>query len=200
MGVQTTESSRTRLLSAAEQLLREAGMAGIGMKDVAERGQAPMGSVYHHFPGGKTQLVSEALEIHAGKSRNLLASFFDGKRPAAAAVRLLFNTAAEAFERAGANQGCAIGAVTLDLTGADESLRHICAGTFDSWVGVIAAHLPWSDQRSRRSFANLIVVALEGAFILGRARRSGAPFRDAGRWLSNLAAAQQKPSRRRRKA
>jgi len=175
-------------------------MAGIGMKDIAERGEAPMGSVYHHFPGGKTQLVSEALEIHAGKSRTLLASFFDGKRSAAAAIRLLFNTAAAGFERAGANKGCAIGAVTLDVTDADESLRHICAATFDSWVAVIAAHLPWNDARSRHSFANVIVVALEGAFILSRARRSGTPFREAGRWLSELAAAQQEPSRRRRKA
>lgn len=175
-------------------------MAGIGMKDIAARGEAPMGSVYHHFPGGKAQLVSEALEIHAGKARTLLATFFDGKRSAAAAVRLLFDTAAEGFERAGANKGCAIGAVTLDVTGADESLRHICAASFDSWAGVIAGHLPWSDARSRQSFANLIVVTLEGAFVLGRARRSGAPFREAGRWLSGLVAAQQKPSRRRRKA
>lgn len=172
-------------------------MAGIGMKEIAARGEAPMGSVYHHFPGGKTQLVSEALEIHAGKSRNLLASFFDGKRSASAAVRLLFNTAAAGFERGGANKACALGAVTLDVTEADESVRHICAAAFDSWVGIIAAQLPMKDARSRRSFANVIVVALEGAFILSRAHRSGKPFREAGRWLSELAAAQEK---RRRKA
>jgi TetR/AcrR family transcriptional repressor of lmrAB and yxaGH operons len=197
--VHTTQSSRARLLAAAEQLLREAGMAGIGMKEIAQRGQAPMGSVYHHFPRGKTQLVSEALEIHARKSRSLLASFFDGKRPAADAVRLLFDTAAKGFERAGANKGCAIGAVTLDVTDADETLRHLCAATFESWAGIIAGHLPWADARARRSFANLIIVALEGAFVLGRARRSGAPFREAGRWLSELAQTQQKPSRRRKK-
>jgi len=175
-------------------------MAGIGMKDIATRGEAPMGSVYHHFPGGKTQLVSEALVIHAGKSRALLESFFDGKRTATAAIRLLFNTAAEGFERAGANKGCAIGAVTLDVTSTDESLRHICAATFDSWAGIIAGHLPWSDAQSRHSFANLIVITLEGAFVLGRARRSGTPFREAGRWLSKLAMTQQQSSRRRRKA
>ncbi len=175
-------------------------MAGIGMKDIAERGEAPMGSVYHHFPGGKTQLVSEALESQAAKLRNLLARFFDGKRSAAAAVRLLFNTAAEGFERAGANKGCAIGAVTLDVTEADESVRHICVAAFDGWAGVIAGHLPWKDARSRRSFANVIVTTLEGAFVLSRARRSGTPFREAGRWLSELAAAQEKPSHRRRKA
>lgn len=178
--------SRARLIEAAEQLLRQTGMAGSGIKDVVVRSGAPIGSLYHYFPGGKTQLVSEALQSQAEKSRHLLETFFDGHRSPAEAVRLLFETAAEGFERAGANQGCAIGCVTLDLTASDAGIREVCRSTFDSWVERIAPHLPWRTAHSRRSFARLIVVSLEGAFILARAEQSGDPFRESGKWLTAM--------------
>jgi AcrR family transcriptional regulator len=180
----TKGSARVRLLDAAEEMLREVGMAGTGIKDVVARSGTPIGSLYHYFPDGKTQLVTESLRIHAEKSRRLLEHFFDGKQTAAAAVRLLFNTAADAFERAGAYKSCAVGAVALDLMPPDTALREICRSTFEEWAAVIAPRLPFSSERARRTSAVTIVAALEGAFILAKAGRSGDPFRDVGECLA----------------
>lgn len=179
-----TGSPRDRLLDATESLLREAGMAGTGIKDAVERSGAPIGSLYHYFPGGKDQLVSEALGLHAGKSRRLMEHFFDGTRSAAEAVRHLFNTAASSFERQGGHKGCAIGAVTLDLAASDTHLRTICRETFDAWIAVIEPHLPFPTSTARRAFATTIIAAIEGAFVLGRASRSGDAFRAAGACLA----------------
>jgi AcrR family transcriptional regulator len=165
-------------------MLREAGMAGTGIKDVVKRSRAPIGSLYHYFPGGKTQLVAEALEAHAGRSRALLARFFGGRTSAATAVRQLFESAAEGFDRAGADKGCAIGAVSLDLRAGDSRAQRICQATFEGWAELIAPHLPFPAKAARASFAVTIVAALEGAFVLARAARSGAPFRDVGRSLA----------------
>lgn len=186
MSDETPRSARVRLLDAAEDMLREVGMAGTGIKDVVARSGAPIGSLYHYFPNGKAQLVGESLRIHADKSRRLMAHFFDGKRTAAGALRSLFNTAADGFERAGAGKGCALGAVALDLMPQDEALREICRSTFDDWAAIIAPRLPFSNQRARRAFAVTIVAALEGAFVLARAARSGDPFRDAGESLAAM--------------
>lgn len=175
---------RDRLLLAAETMLREAGMAGTGIKDVVKRSGAPVGSLYHYFPGGKTQLVTEALEIHAGRSKALIARFFSGRTSAATAVRQLFDSAAQGFDRAGADKGCAIGAVSLDLQAGDSQARRICEATFEGWVDLIAPHLPFPSKATRASFAVTIVAALEGAFVLARAARSGAPFRHAGKSLA----------------
>ena len=165
---------------------REVGMAGTGIKDVVKRSGAPIGSLYHYFPGGKAQLVQESLEIHAGKSRALIARFFSGKRPAWAAVQELFETAAVGFDRQGADKGCAIGAVSLDLTSGDAAVRKVCQATFDDWAVTIAPHLPFRDKAARQAFATTIVAAIEGAFVLSRAAKSGAPFRDVGKSLAAL--------------
>lgn len=179
-------SARMRLLSAAEELLRESGMAGTGIKDVVARSRTPLGSLYHYFPEGKTQLVAESLRIHADRVPRLLERFFDGKKSAAAALRALFNTAAEGFERGGANKGCAIGAVTLDLMRQDTEIRNVCSQAFDRWIALIARQLSLSDEPSRRCLAVMIVAALEGAFVLAKAAQSGQAFRDVGECLSAM--------------
>ena len=111
-------------------------MSGTGIKDVVERSGAPIGSLYHYFPGGKTQLVAEALEAHAEKSRTLLGRFFGEGTSPATAVRRLFDSAAEGFDRAGADKGCAIGAVSLDLRAEDDRAREICDADARLPVGV----------------------------------------------------------------
>src|SRR5213080_1898011 len=141
--------ARLRLLHATGDMLRLTGMAGAGIKDIVARSGSPIGSLYHYFPKGKTQLVTEALQIHADKVSRLIERGFEENRTAAAALRALFNAAADGFERGGANKACAIGAVSLDLMPPDSEVRAVCAEAFDRWVDEIAARLPFRDQRSR---------------------------------------------------
>src|SRR5437870_10745317 len=112
---QQSGASRERMLAATETLLRERGLAGAGIQQVVARSGAPIGSLYHFFPGGKTQLVAEALAIQSEKARALFQRILeDNAEPLPERLRTLFRTAASGFDRAGANKGCAIGTVTLD--------------------------------------------------------------------------------------
>jgi TetR/AcrR family transcriptional regulator, lmrAB and yxaGH operons repressor len=65
----TRRDGRDRLLNGARKLLAEKGYAGMELRDVAERGKAPRGSIYHHFPGGKKQLAVEAAELEGREIR-----------------------------------------------------------------------------------------------------------------------------------
>jgi len=188
-------STRERMLDAAEALLRERGLAGAGIKQVVARSRTPIGSLYHHFPQGKTQLAAAALRRHADRAHRLLDRMFAPETPVATRVRVLFQTAAREFDRSGCLTSCAIGTVTLDLGAGDAALREVCAAAIDDWVDTIARRLPWTDRRLRRSFATMVVNSFEGAFILSRARHSGQPFRAAGDWLAAAAQAHdQEPS------
>src|SRR6185503_8978942 len=161
-------STRDRMLDAAESLMREGGLASAGIKQVVARSRAPIGSVYHHFPGGKTELASLALERHGEKAERVLTSAFDSSAPVRERVLALFDKAARGFEQAGCHKACAIGAVALDIGHDDAELREVCAATFERWVTMIAERLPWRDAEARRTFAEMVVMGMEGAFILGR--------------------------------
>lgn len=188
-------AGRARMIQAAETLLRESGLSGAGIKQLVARSGVPVGSVYHFFPGGKTQIVAETLRLHSAKVVKLFArAFGDAAVPLPTRLRDLFHMAAKGFEAAGADKSCAVAGVTLDLRTSDDALRELCDASFRQWVDEIAAHLPWPDVGTRRSFATMVVLSLEGAFILARAEKTGDAFTTAGDWLARLAQSTLPPS------
>src|SRR5581483_2149178 len=60
-------ATKRRMLVSAAEVLRERGAAGVTIDEVLSRSRAPRGSVYHHFPGGRNQILLEALAF-AGDS------------------------------------------------------------------------------------------------------------------------------------
>jgi TetR/AcrR family transcriptional repressor of lmrAB and yxaGH operons len=53
------------MVTAARQLFRERGYHAPALSDVWELSGTPRGSVYFHFPGGKSQLAVEVAEAYA---------------------------------------------------------------------------------------------------------------------------------------
>src|ERR1700759_784037 len=56
-------SPRERMVVSAALLIRERGAHATAISDVLEHSGAPRGSAYHHFPGGRTQLLCEAVDF-----------------------------------------------------------------------------------------------------------------------------------------
>src|ERR1700678_2345443 len=52
---------RERMVRSAAQLIRRKGVSGTGMREIVIEADAPRGSLQHYFPGGKEELVSDAL-------------------------------------------------------------------------------------------------------------------------------------------
>ena len=50
------ENVRSNMVDGAVILLATQGVEGTSFKEVLAAADAPRGSVYHHFPGGKSEL------------------------------------------------------------------------------------------------------------------------------------------------
>lgn len=178
--------SRDRMIEAAIDLMRGYGLSGVGINDVVRQSGAPRGSLYHFFPDGKLQIAAEALSVQGARMASFIDEALSSKRAPPRKVAALFEAFARRVEACDFQRSCAMGAVTLDLSPEAESLRLVLADIFDSWRGVIARHFQVRGAATAQSFAGLMLSCIEGAHIRARAERSGAPFREAGRWLSRL--------------
>ena len=144
--------------------------------------------MYYYFPEGKLQVTAEALELYGERvAAAFEAALASGKRPQDK-IRALFRLVADRLEQAGFEQSCAAGAVALDLDAKAASLRRVVAGIMESWRAIVARHVPMGSRAKSDSFAGLVISAIEGGYIRGRAERMSAPLLEAGEWLAQLAA------------
>ncbi len=170
---------RALLLNGARQLLAEKGYAGMELRDVAERGKAPRGSIYHHFPGGKVQLAREAAELEGTTIRDLIERSLEER-----GVRETLFMFGEIFRRRVKNHperiGCPVAAAALARP-EDPELAAVATTAFQSWEGPIAAALRDEGVRAKdaEAFAGLVVSTVEGALLRARAAGSQEPLDSA---------------------
>ena len=60
--------TRDRLIRSTSRLLRTQGYAATGLNQVMAEAEAPRGSMYFHFPGGKVELAGAAVDRFAERS------------------------------------------------------------------------------------------------------------------------------------
>jgi len=178
---------KDRMVEATITLMRRSGYSGAGLNEILTESGAPKGSMYHYFPGGKRQIASVALATYAQQILAMFdASLSTGRTPGAK-VRALFDARAKRLEKGAFRMSCAAGATCLDLEEDLEVVRLAIASAFSEWIALIAKHFRFADMRRTRSFAGLVLTAIEGAYIRGRAEHSGKAFREAGAWLAEIA-------------
>jgi len=179
--------TRDRYIDAAITLLREGGYARAGINEIIAVCGAPKGSLYHHFPGGKQQIVREALAAYARAVGDVAARALAGATTPGARVRALFAAVAHRLETSRFRSSCAAGTVALDLDADLEPLRDAVRAFFAAWVALVAPHFAGYDPVRAASFASLLLTAIEGGYVRGRAEHSTRALDEAAGWLADLA-------------
>lgn len=167
--------TRDRILYATAELFRRQGYSGTGLKQVVVEAQAPFGSLYHHFPGGKQQLADEVIRASGAFFQALVTAVYDGESTAEASVRAVFEGAAETLASTDFQDACPITTVALEVASTNDGLRRATAEVFEQWTVALTERLGDRDR------ALAVLSALEGAFVLCRAQRTVAPMLAAGR-------------------
>src|SRR5579863_6493114 len=70
-------STRQRILETSAELFRRQGYSATGVKQIVTAAQAPFGSLYHFFPGGKEELGAEAIRTSGALYELLIPAVFD---------------------------------------------------------------------------------------------------------------------------
>ncbi len=175
MGART--DTRRRMVTSAALLLRERGVAGTTVAGVLEHSRSPRGSVGFHFPGGRTELLTDALRWVGALVSDQLRTGVDAGVSPEELFRDICNhyrTQLEATDHAAA---CPVWAVAQEAY-ADPDLGPVVAGVVDDWVQQLARALVAAgrDDAHARDVAVLCVATLEGAITMSRLTRSTRPI------------------------
>lgn len=176
------------MIRSAARVFQRQGFVGAGLRDIMEEAQAPRGSFYFHFPGGKEELGVEAATFWRDNIVSLTDRCAARAQDAAEFVSLSARALATAMERSGFVEGCPVAVTALEMAHTSEPLRNACDGMLEGWQEALCRHLRAGGLEENRasSVATLAVSMLEGALILSRTSLSPKPLLVAGEELSAL--------------
>jgi AcrR family transcriptional regulator len=157
-------------------LVRERGARATSLDAILAHSGAPRGSVYHHFPGGREQLLREAIE-YAGEYIARKLERADGDDPLAP-FEALCDEYSENLLQSGFGAGCPVVAVAIESSQDGTDLRDCTRAAFERWRQAIARSLERAGVAVRRAheLAIYAIAAFEGAIVLSRAYRDLEPL------------------------
>lgn len=187
----TEHGPRERMVFSAAHLIRRDGVAATGLRDIVEHADAPRGSLQHYFPGGKDQLISEAVAWGGRHAQRRVARYVAELRsptPSRLFAAMVQQWIDDIDATGSAAAGCPIAAATVDCADSAEIVRAAAATAFTEWRRPIASALVGMGVPRRRSdsLATLMISTLEGALLLARAEQDARPLRTAVRELGPL--------------
>jgi TetR/AcrR family transcriptional regulator, lmrAB and yxaGH operons repressor len=165
---------RTKMVKGAAGLLATKGVEGTSFAEVLAATDAPRGSIYHHFPGGKSELVHAALDLVSTRALAVMESRRGSS--AEAIVEQFLDLWRQLLDHSELTAGCAVLAVTV--AGSDDDLLDHTGAIFRDWTVHLAGLLVDGGvaESSAQQLAVMIIAATEGAVALCRAERSREPF------------------------
>ena len=174
--------TRDRLVDASAELFGRQGLNGTGIKQVLAVAQAPFSSLYHHFPGGKTELAATVIRTAGERYQQLVESVWDELPDVIGAVAAVFEGAARTLESTDFAVACPIATVALEVASTNEELRLATAQVFEAWTESGANRLAAAGVAPDDAWtlALVLISLLEGAFILSQSAKSTAPMIAAG--------------------
>ena len=131
--------TRDRILYATAELFRRQGYNGTGLKQVVAEADAPFGSLYHHFPGGKAELGDEVIRKAGAFFQALVTAVYDEEAAPEDAIRAVFQGAGETLATTDYEDACPIATVALEVASTDDRLRQATADVFEQWTAALVA-------------------------------------------------------------
>ncbi len=185
--------SRSRMVTGAARLLAERGLQATSFSTVLAATGAPRGSIYHHFPGGKDELIIAAIGATEEHVVGLL-SF-----PAGTTVDEVVDSFLTAWRAlltvADFHVGCAL--VAVSVAADSDAVRERAAQAFRTWRSGLTRALRTAglDAATAVSTAALLLAASEGAVVMCRAERDITPFDTVAASLRAHTASLSRPQR-----
>jgi AcrR family transcriptional regulator len=179
--------TRDRILDATVRLLRRQGYTATGIKQIVAEADAPLGSIYHYFPGGKEQIGAEAL-VRAGERTRLTIAQAAELPDLPAVINNFFVVNAERLRDSDYAQGCPIATVALETASDNERIRQVCEDAFHGWQTTLAevfvgAGIAAADAEPLATF---VLSSYEGALTMSRALRDIQPMLTSGAAVASV--------------
>jgi AcrR family transcriptional regulator len=180
--------ARARMVRSAATLIRERGIHGTGLREVVAHSGGPRGSLGRFFPGGKTQLVTEAIDVALDDVFGGIERTLGEAQTFPEAISVIVTPWRRLLVDHDFALGCPLAATICDVADND-SLRTHVSELLGRWRAPVADVYTrfGAPPAEAEAHATVLMAALEGALIPARAQRGIEPLDTVERFFASRA-------------
>ncbi|MFN3770906.1 MAG: TetR/AcrR family transcriptional regulator [Ectopseudomonas guguanensis] len=181
-----TKTTRDKLIDAMIDALQRKGLHGVGLSELLAGAGAPKGSLYHHFPGGKTELAVAAIERIGQRAEQAFATLFERQSEPLEALATWLHGALGQLQESAFERGCPLATVALESGPEDQEIRAALANAFVAIRQALQQQLQRHAYPQPQGLAALFVALYEGGLLQARVAGSSEPLKQAAATLLHL--------------
>ena len=181
-----TKTTRDKLIDTMIDALQRKGLHGVGLNELLAAADAPKGSLYHHFPNGKTELAVAAIERVGQRAEQAFAALFQRQSDPLDALTTWLQSALGQLQESAFERGCPLATVALESGPQDHEIRAALANAFTAIRQALQQQLQRHGYPQPEGLAALFVALYEGGLLQARVAGSSEPLKQAVATLLHL--------------
>lgn len=169
----------TDIIDTGSEVIRKNGYHNVGINQILKECDIPKGSFYNFFES-KEDFINKAVEKYAAAAMVRISSFMeDESKTPLKRIEAFYQANIEGNAQDGANGGCLINNLSMEVASANPETAEIIDGWFNKWVDKIAECVKEGqergeiiDDKSPREIAEYLHAGFNGTFPSMKVRKS----------------------------
>lgn len=180
--------TKSMIIEISTALFQKKGYKGVGLNEILKECNITKGSLYHHFPNGKEQLLITCLQYMKESITADIEVTFKQYPTALEALQMMVEKLIADFEREGTIAGHTFNSMVSEMGSVSEPVRNACLDLYIKIQGIIARKLlvDGFSEENARSIALAVTAAIEGSMVLCLTQQSSEPLKIILQLLPNV--------------
>ncbi|SDM34737.1 TetR/AcrR family transcriptional regulator [Bacillus sp. OK048] len=171
--------TKSMMIDISKKLFQQKGYIGVGLTEILKVGNFSKGSLYHHFPNGKEELLIACLQSMSEDMTNDIEDIFERYPTTIEATTAMIEQLMVNFELEGTISAYTFSSIISEMALLSDPVRNACSNLYIKMQRIYSNKLlvDGFSEESAKSIAVMMTASLEGAILLCLTQKTSNPLK-----------------------
>ncbi|KMT21908.1 TetR/AcrR family transcriptional regulator [Clostridium cylindrosporum] len=181
-------NTKSMIIDIATTLFQQKGYKGVGLTEILKACDISKGSLYHHFPNGKEELLIACLQSLNDFITREIVEIFKKYPTTEEATRATIDKLILDFETKGTITGYTFSSIVSEMASLSDPAREACANLYHKIQDIYFNKLlaDGFEKEKASSIALMMTASIEGGMMLCLTEKATTPLKVISQVITNL--------------
>ncbi|MEI4770274.1 TetR/AcrR family transcriptional regulator [Psychrobacillus sp. FJAT-51614] len=180
--------TKSLIIDIATSLFQQNGYKGTGLSEILKACNISKGSLYHHFPNGKEELLITCLQSLNAAITTDIKEIFERHSTTQEATNAMIEKLIVNFEKEGTLAGYTFSSIVSEMASLSDPVRNACAQLYNNIQDIYFNKLVVDgfSEDNAFSIALMLTASIEGGMLLCLTQKSAEPLKGISKLLPKM--------------